>query len=41
MSYYNNVEIVEFNPAVTGTYTIKVKKNSGTTAKDFIYLAWW
>lgn len=36
-----NVEIAEFDPTVTGTYTIEVRRISGTTDVDFIYLAWW
>lgn len=36
-----NVEIVEFDPTVTGWYTIKVIGTDLKTSKDFIYLAWW
>ena len=36
-----NVELVEFDPTVTGWYTIKVVGATLRTEKDFIYLAWW
>nr|MDD6336581.1 S8 family serine peptidase [bacterium] len=36
-----NVEIVQFNPTVSGTYTIKVYRASGTESQDSIALAWW
>ncbi len=36
-----NVEIVQFTPTVSGTYTIKVTRPSGTTDKDALALAWW
>lgn len=36
-----NVELVEFDPLVTGWYTIKVVGTDLKTSKDFIYLAWW
>ena len=36
-----NVEIVEFDPQITGTYTIKIVKIGGATEKEFVYLAWW
>lgn len=36
---YNNVEIVEFTPAVTGTYQIVIK-NNGASATTYFGLAW-
>nr|MDD6335089.1 S8 family serine peptidase [bacterium] len=36
-----NVEIVQFKPTVSGTYTIKVTRISGTESQDSIALAWW
>lgn len=36
-----NVEVVEFDPGITGNYTIKIIKRGGTTEKEFVYLAWW
>lgn len=36
-----NVEIVEFDPEITGTYTIKIIKVGGSAPKEFVYLAWW
>ena len=36
-----NVEIVEFDPLMTGWYRIKVVGEELKTSKDFIYLAWW
>ena len=38
---YGNVEIAEFDPNVTGTYTVKIIKQSGDAPKEFVYLAWW
>nr|MDD6335073.1 S8 family serine peptidase [bacterium] len=36
-----NVEIVQFKPTVSGTYTIRVSRHSGTNAQDSFALAWW
>ena len=36
-----NVEVVEFDPGITGNYTINIIKRGGTTEKEFVYLAWW
>jgi len=36
-----NVEIVAFDPLVTGNYTIKIIKQANVNEKEFVYLAWW
>jgi len=36
-----NVEIAEFDPNLTGNYTVKIIKVGGTAPKEFVYLAWW
>lgn len=38
---YGNVEVVQFNPTVTGNYTIRVIRTAGTSDKDAFALAWW
>ena len=37
----NNVEIVEFDPTISGTYTIEVRRFAGTADRDSFGLAWW
>jgi hypothetical protein len=41
ISFNNNVEIVEFDPTISGTYTIRVTYVGGDSAKETIALAWW
>ncbi len=40
-SQYSNYELVEFDPTITGTYTIKVTCTGSTNTAEFLYLAWW
>ncbi len=39
-SSYNNIEVVEFDPTVSGTYTIEVRYY-GSNDRESIGLAWW
>ena len=38
---YSNFEVVEFNPSVSGTYKIEVKKYGNVNQKETFALAWW
>ncbi len=41
-TYYNNVEIVQFVPETTGTYTIKISKaESNSSTKEHVGIAVW
>lgn len=40
-SVYSNVEIVEFDPIVSGTYRIEVRKYGTANSSDSFGLAWW
>lgn len=39
--FYNNVEVVEFDPTISGTYTIEVIRYTNSTSYEWIGLAWW
>jgi hypothetical protein len=41
MTVNANVEIVEFDPTISGTYTIKVLHISGAAPHDTFAIAWW
>lgn len=38
---YGNVQIVQFSPTMTGTYTVKVKLNHSPMDKTYFSVAWW
>ena len=38
---FNNTEIVDFVPGMSGTYKIRVKQYENSTGTVFFGLAWW